>query len=47
VRSNHPGGVNAANADGSVIFVSDNIDVVVWRAMSTMNGGETVDTTVN
>lgn len=39
-RSNHPGGVNVSNADGSVIFVVDEIDINVWRAMSTMNGDE-------
>ena len=39
-RSQHPGGVNALLADGSVPFVSDSIDVTIWRAMGTINGGE-------
>ena len=42
-RSNHTGGVNVGLADGSVTFVQDNIDINVWKAMSTMNGSETVD----
>ena len=28
--------------DGSISFVSNNIALNVWQAMSTMNGGETV-----
>jgi prepilin-type processing-associated H-X9-DG protein len=39
-RSWHPGGVNAALADGSVRFVSDSIDLRVWRALGTRAGGE-------
>lgn len=39
-RSYHPGGVNSATADGSARFVSDNIDLFVWRAISTRRGGE-------
>jgi prepilin-type N-terminal cleavage/methylation domain-containing protein/prepilin-type processing-associated H-X9-DG protein len=42
-RSRHPGGVNAALADGSVRFVSDSIDQGVWRALGTRAGGEVVD----
>lgn len=34
-RSYHPGGVNAAMCDGSVTFVSDDIETIVWRAMGT------------
>ena len=37
-RSRHPGGVNAALADGGVRFVADNIDRGVWRAACTMQG---------
>ena len=42
VRSQHPNGVQASQCDGSVIFVSNNVALSVWQAMSTMNGGETV-----
>lgn len=40
--SQHPGGVNAANCDGSVDFVSETIDIWVWRAKATSQGGETL-----
>ena len=39
-RSAHPGGVNITMCDGSISFASDNIDLTVWRAMGTPNGGE-------
>lgn len=39
-RSFHPGGVNSTRGDGSVAFDSDNISLIVWRALSTRNGGE-------
>lgn len=39
-RSFHPGGANAACADGSVHFISDSIDMGTWRAMGTIAGGE-------
>ena len=39
-RSNHPGGVNAALADGSVSFFSESIDQRLWRAMATREGKE-------
>jgi hypothetical protein len=41
-RSYHPGIVQSAMMDGSVRTVGE-IDDSVWRAMSTRNGGETVD----
>ena len=41
-RSKHPGGVNAALADGSVKFISQNINFVVWRQMGTRGGAETI-----
>lgn len=39
-RSYHPTIVNSLLADGSVQVVSDNIELPVWRAYSTLNGGE-------
>jgi len=41
-RSLHPGGVNAMLADGAVKFVSNNIDLAVWQAAGSMNGGESL-----
>jgi prepilin-type N-terminal cleavage/methylation domain-containing protein len=39
-RSRHPGGVVASRCDGSVHFVGDGIDAIVWRALSTADGKE-------
>jgi prepilin-type processing-associated H-X9-DG protein len=39
-RSYHDGGVNVALADGSVRFVSEVVNLTVWRALSTRRGGE-------
>ena len=41
-RSMHTGGVNTAMGDGSVHFVSQNIDTQVWRGLGTRNLGEIV-----
>ncbi|WP_152052633.1 DUF1559 family PulG-like putative transporter [Tautonia marina] len=41
-RSDHPGGVNAAMADGSVRWFSSSIDRATWRALGTRNGGEII-----
>jgi prepilin-type processing-associated H-X9-DG protein len=41
-RSLHPGGVNASLCDGSVHFFSSEIDLNVWRALSTSQGGELI-----
>jgi prepilin-type N-terminal cleavage/methylation domain-containing protein/prepilin-type processing-associated H-X9-DG protein len=41
-RSRHNGGVNACMCDGSVRFVTNDIALVVWMAMGTMDGGEVV-----
>jgi prepilin-type N-terminal cleavage/methylation domain-containing protein/prepilin-type processing-associated H-X9-DG protein len=41
-RSLHPGGVNAAMCDGSVRFITDNISIIIWRALSTSQGGEVI-----
>ena len=40
--SRHPGGVNLALADGSLRFVKDSIDVQVWWALGSINGGEKI-----
>ena len=43
-RSYHAGGlVNTALLDGSTRSVNDTIGLLVWRAMGTIAGGETVD----
>jgi prepilin-type processing-associated H-X9-DG protein len=39
-RSKHPGGVNVAMVDGSVTFVSDSVDLIVWRSAATRDVGE-------
>jgi prepilin-type processing-associated H-X9-DG protein len=45
-RSSHPGGVNSSYADGSVAFVTDGIDLVVWRSLGTRAGAEAVSTSL-
>ncbi|MEZ6062109.1 MAG: DUF1559 domain-containing protein [Planctomycetaceae bacterium] len=40
--SRHTGGVYVQLADGSVRFASDNIDLRVWRALGTRDGGEII-----
>ncbi len=39
-RSHHIGGVNAGLCDGSVHFLPSNIDIRVWRALGSRDGGE-------
>jgi prepilin-type processing-associated H-X9-DG protein len=39
-RSAHPGGVNVCMGDGSVTFLRDEIDLVVYQALATRAGGE-------
>ncbi len=41
-RSMHSGGVNASMGDGSTRFVTNNIDVNIWRGLGTRNGSEVV-----
>lgn len=41
-RSYHQGGVNVTMLDGSVRFVTDSIDLDLWRGLSTRAGNETV-----
>ena len=35
-RSEHPGGVQVSYCDGSATFISDNLDLSVWRSESTI-----------
>jgi prepilin-type N-terminal cleavage/methylation domain-containing protein/prepilin-type processing-associated H-X9-DG protein len=39
-RSRHPGGVNLLLVDGSVRFISNDIDLATWQALCTPHGGE-------
>jgi prepilin-type N-terminal cleavage/methylation domain-containing protein len=39
-RSRHPGGVQVLLCDASAQFINDNVDLTVWRAMSTMANGD-------
>ncbi len=41
-RSLHTGGVNIGWADGSVRFISQNLELAAWRALATREGGEVV-----
>ena len=41
-RSRHTGGVQVALCDGAVRFISNNIDLNTWRALSSMQGNETI-----
>jgi prepilin-type N-terminal cleavage/methylation domain-containing protein len=41
-RSKHPGGVQFCLADGSVRFVSDNVDNILFRISCTRDGGESL-----
>ncbi len=40
--SRHPGGANVSCADASVHFVSETIDLLVWRALGSRNGEDIV-----
>ena len=39
-RSSHPGGVNVSKCDGSVSFISDDIDLQTWRHFFNRNDGQ-------
>jgi hypothetical protein len=41
-RSAHPGGLNFTYADASTSFVSDSIELNIYRALATRNGKEIV-----
>src|SRR5262249_51458276 len=40
--SNHTGGVNVLMGDGATRFVQNSVDLNVWRAVGTRNGGEAI-----
>jgi prepilin-type N-terminal cleavage/methylation domain-containing protein/prepilin-type processing-associated H-X9-DG protein len=40
--SRHPGGVNVMMCDGAVHFVSDGVDLNIWRAIGTRKGQEVI-----
>lgn len=46
IRGAHHGGANVGMVDGSVRFLSDNVDPAVFKAMTTIDGGEQVDSTL-
>ncbi|NOY42225.1 MAG: DUF1559 domain-containing protein [Planctomycetes bacterium] len=41
-RSDHPGGANFLNLDGSVRYISDSVDMLAYRAASTIRGEEVI-----
>ncbi len=41
-RSRHSGGIQTVLGDGSCRFVSENIDLRIWRGISTSRGAETI-----
>lgn len=41
-RSKHAGGVNVARCDGSIDFITDEIDPLVWNAMTSSAGEEVI-----
>jgi prepilin-type N-terminal cleavage/methylation domain-containing protein/prepilin-type processing-associated H-X9-DG protein len=43
-RSRHPGGVNASRCDGSVAFYNDDVDLAVWRALTSAWAGDVANT---
>jgi prepilin-type N-terminal cleavage/methylation domain-containing protein/prepilin-type processing-associated H-X9-DG protein len=42
-RGEHNGSVVVAYGDGHTSIVSDGVDLTIWRALGSRNGGETVD----
>jgi prepilin-type N-terminal cleavage/methylation domain-containing protein/prepilin-type processing-associated H-X9-DG protein len=42
-RSDHPSGCNFLFADGSVHFLQEDIDMLLYQSMSTMQGDEVID----
>ena len=44
-RSRHPGGVQTANCDASVKFISNDILLAIWQGLGTTQGGEVFSAT--
>jgi hypothetical protein len=42
INSQHTGGVQVALTDGSVRFVSENVDFLTWKKLCARNDGEVV-----
>ncbi len=42
-RSMHPGGAQVTLGDGSSRFISESIDLMIWRALGTRAGGEVIN----
>ncbi len=42
IRSEHPGGVNAALCDGSARFLTETMDLTPLKAILTRAGGEVI-----
>jgi prepilin-type processing-associated H-X9-DG protein len=38
--SRHPGGVNLVLVDGSTRFISNDVDLQIWRGLGSIAGGE-------
>lgn len=45
-RSKHNSGVNVGLADGSVRFVANNVNLLLWRSMGTRSGGESISNVI-
>lgn len=43
--SKHPGGAQFCFADGSIHFIGDSINFLVYQSLGSINGGETIDST--
>jgi hypothetical protein len=41
-HSRHPGGVQALRCDGSLLFIKNSVNIVVWGALGSRNGQEVV-----
>jgi hypothetical protein len=41
-RSKHPGGINASRCDGSIDFVTDDIELIVWDELCSSASGKPV-----